>query len=168
MGVFIGFCGRRGTTRTPSQPIRKEIGSAVRIRSSALYSARISTMCRIRKNLTVLVVLLCGQEDALGLLPARYLEPHFTPVSPDLDGEVEEWAAQSLQSNVLRQRDQHLRFRRVPEGVTVFQFPRLVKIPAQLTPQRQIPLALLGVHHREVAGERRFAVVVSRLHVLLL
>src|SRR5215207_3151731 len=120
------------------------------------------------QNLAVLVVPLRGLEDALGLQAARHLEPHFAPVAPDLDGEVEERAAQALQSDVLRQRDQHLRLRRVPEGVTVFQFPDLVEVLAQPTPQRPIPLALLGVHHREVAGEGRFALVVSRLHVLLL
>src|SRR5215217_7867179 len=102
------------------------------------------------QNLTVLVVLLCGLEYVLGLLPTRYLEPHFAPVAPDLDGEVEERAAQPLQSDVLRQRYQDLRFRRVPEGVTVFQFPHLVEVLAQLMPQRPIPLALLGFHHCEV------------------
>src|SRR5215216_1308814 len=120
------------------------------------------------QNLTVLVVLLCGLEYVLGLLPARYLEPHFAPVASDLDGEVEERAAQPLQSDVLRHRDQHPRLRRVPEGVTVFQFPDLENVLAQLTPQRPIPLALLRVHHREVAGDGRFALVVSCLHVLLL
>src|SRR5215211_1580597 len=109
-----------------------------------------------------------GLQDPLRAFWARHPEPHLAP--PDLDGEVEKRAAQPLQRDVLRQRDQHALSRRVPEGVAVFQFPRLVVVLSQPAPQRPVPLSLPIVHRREVAGDGRFALAVSRfrLHALLL
>src|SRR5215208_1294288 len=109
-------------------------------------------------------------QDRLRAPWTRHAEPNLTPIMLDFDGEVEERAAQTLQGNVLRQRDQHVRLRRVLESVAVFEFPCLLEVVAQPPPQRLVPLSLLGVHRHQVASDGRFVLAATRfrIHVLLL